>query len=162
MQELTGFYYLVNALLFIYAAYSWYWQAKLELKGKYRLSLLIWTILIIWLGFVWNYIAADEPGINVFLALLLLVSIIDGFTGFAGKRVVVSGYFKRTLKYSDIQHVLLINLALGKKPRVICIIDTVNGRQYTLQFTCGVEAIVHVLQEHADHNIEVEVRNTLQ
>lgn len=161
MQSMSGFYMLVNAILFVYVCYSWYWQAKLELRGKFRISILIWTLLIIWLGFTWNYIEKGEAGINVFLALLLLVSIVDGYTGFAPKRAVVSGYFKRTLRYSEIERVLLIRVPLGKRPSIICILGTTKGRQYNLQFKSSVEEIVHALQKYADHQIRVEVRNTL-
>lgn len=161
MQSMTGFYILINILLGIYACYSWYWQAQLDLRGKYRISLLIWTLFIIWLGFTWNYIERDEPGINVFLALLLLVSIVDGYTGFAPKRAVISGYFKRTLKYSEIDNVLLINLTMGKKPTVICILETSKGRQYNLQFSGDVQKVIKTLQKYADHQIRVEVRNSL-
>lgn len=158
---MSSFYILINVAMFIYACYSWYWQANLELKGKYRISLLLWTIFIIWLGFTWNYIETEEVGINVFLALLLLVSITDGFTGFTSKRAVVSGYFKRTLKYADIDHVLLINLPLTEKPSVICILGTKNGRQYNLQFSRDVHEIISTLQKYADHQIQIEVRDTL-
>lgn len=161
MQTMSGFYILVNIVMFIYACYSWYWQAKLELRGKFRISILLWTLLVIWLGFTWNYIEKGEPGINLFLALLLLVSIVDGFTGFAPKKAVVSGYFKRTLSYSEIENVILINVPVGKKPAVICILGTNKGRQYNLQFSSDVKSIIATLQRYADHRIRIEVRNTL-
>lgn len=151
-------YNSVNLLMLIYACYSWYWQAKLELRGKYRLSLLIWTVLIIWVGFYWNMLEQNQPGITMFLALLLLTSIIDGFTGFAQKRVVVSGYFKRTISYQEIEHISLIDFALGEKVRVICIIETNNGRQYTLQFAKQIEKIIHTINEFSDHEIDITVR----
>ncbi len=70
---------------------------------------------------MWNYIEKGDPGINIFLALFLLVSIIDGFTGFAPKRAVVSGYFKRTIRYSEINMVTLINVPNPKK-RIGCLL----------------------------------------
>lgn len=161
MQGMTGFYISVNVLLAIYACYSWFWQAKIELKGKYRISLLIWTLLIIWLGFTWNYIERDEPGINVFLALLLLTSIVDGFTGFTPKRIVVSGYFKRTLQYSDVDNVLLIKVPVGKRPTVICILGTNKGKQYNLQLVGDVKDVIRMLQKNTDHKIRIEIRDTL-
>lgn len=161
MLATIGFYVVINVLLLIYVCYSWYWQAKLELRGKFRISNFIWTVLIIWLGFSWDYILGNEPGVNVFLALLLLMSIIDGFTGFAPHRAVVSGYFKRTLSYSEIQRVLLISLPTARKPTVICILATNKGRQYNLQFSHSTEEIIQALQKYADHNIQVEVRNAL-
>lgn len=157
----NSFYFSVNLILFAYACYSWYWQAKLKIKGKFRLSILIWTLIVIWIAFTWNYLVKSDPGINVFLALILLVSIIDGFTGFAEKRIVVSGYFKRTVKYEDLENVLLIALPLQKAPSTICILGMNNGRQYSLQLKSGPQEIVDFLRKTVDHDIKVEIRNTL-
>ncbi|MFR4968865.1 hypothetical protein [Lactobacillus kalixensis] len=160
MQGMSSFYLVVNVLLAIYACYSWYWQARLELRGKFRISVLIWTLLIIWLGFSWNYIEKGDPGINVFLALLLFVSIIDGCTGFAPKRAVVSGYFKRTVAYSDISKVFLINIPTPKKPSVICLLGTKNGRQYNLQFQGQMTDVINTIKKYIDHDIEIEIKDT--
>ena len=161
MQGVSTFYNMVNILFAVYACYSWFWQAQLELKAKYRWSVLVWTVIIIWFGFAWNYIEANEPGINIFLALLLVISMIDGATGFASKRIVVSGYFKRTLKYAELNRVLLINVPMVKKPRVLCILESEKGRQYNLQFAGTSTDIVNILKKYVDHPIQIEVRNTL-
>lgn len=157
----SSFYVIVNVLLFVYACYSWYWQAKLDLRGKYRYSVIFWTIIIIWLGFAWNYIDKSYPGINVFLALLLITSIVDGYTGFAPKRAVISGFFKRTIPYSDIEDVLLIKVPNFEKPSVICIMRTNKGRQYYLRFSGEVNKIVAALKKHVDHTIRVEIQDKL-
>lgn len=156
-----SFYTVINILLLVYACYSWYWQARLEVKGKFRISAVIWTLIVIWLGFSWNYIARGDSGLSLFLALILLVSLVDGRTGFAPKRAVVSGYFKRTVKYAEIDNVLLINIPIGKKPTVICILATNTGRQYNLQLKADVNEIINYLRQNSDHNIKVEIRNTL-
>lgn len=158
---MSSFYIIIDALIFLYACYSWYWQAKLELRGRFHVSLLICTIFLIWLNFTWNYIENDDPGINVFLALILLVSIVDGFTGFAAKKVVVSGYFKRTLSYSQIETVLLINVPLGKRPSVICILGTGKGRQYNLRFPGDAQKVISVLKKYINHTVKIEVKNIL-
>lgn len=156
MQD--SFYGIINILLLVYACYSWYWQAKLELRGKYRISILIWTLIIIWLGFTWNYFEKSDTGINVFLALLLLISIIDGYTGFASKRIVVSGYFKRTVSYSEVESILLLKVNGLKKPTVACIMGTSKGRQYYLRFDGDVNQVLGVLKKNMDHNVRIEVR----
>lgn len=161
MAAVTSFYGTINILLLVYTCYSWYWQAKLELKGKYRVSVLIWTLFIIWIGFSWDYIGSIVPGIQVFLALLIVVSIIDGYTGFAAKRVVVSGLFKRTVKYSDIKSVLLINVPMLTKPAVVCVLETIKGTQYNLQFSGTSQDVVQVLRKYADHPIKIEITNTM-
>ncbi|RVU76779.1 hypothetical protein [Lactobacillus xujianguonis] len=158
---MQNFYMVINAILFAYACYSWYWQAKLDLRGKFRLSVLIWTLIIIWLGFSWNYIESGDPGINFFLALIIFVSIIDGFTGLAPKWAVVSGYFKRTVKYSEIDGALLINVPSPKSPSVICILKTNNGRQYYLRFRGEVSQVIGALKRHTDHNIKIEINSII-
>lgn len=159
MSIFTTFLGTINILLAIYTCYSWYWQAKLSLRGRYRISVLIWTLIIIWAGFTWNYIEKGEPGLNFFLALILLISIVDGFTGFAPKRAVVSGYFKRTVPYSKISDVRLIYVPVLKKERVICIIETVDGRSYLLQFNGSVNRVIETLKKYADHDIHVRIQS---
>jgi hypothetical protein len=161
MANLSVFYIIIDVLLFAYACYSWFWQASIDLKGKYRLSSIVWAIIFIWLGFVWNYIEKGDPGINIFLALFLLVSIIDGFTGFAPKRAVVSGYFKRTIRYSEINMVTLINVPNPKKESVVCLLKTNKNKQYYLRFACGISQIVAILKKHVHHNIKIEIQNLM-
>ncbi len=155
MPDFSVFFLVIDGLLFAYACYSWYWQAKLALRGRYRISVLIWTLILIWLGFTWNYIEKGQPGLNFFLALLLLVSIVDGFTGFAPKRAVVSGYFKRTVPYAKINNVQLIYLPMPKRSRIVCIIGTVDGRNYLLQFSGSINQVISTLKKYADHRIQV-------
>lgn len=159
MPSFSIFYLLIDALLFAYACYSWYWQARLVLRGRYRISVLIWTLIIIWLGFAWDYIEKGDPGLNLFLALILLVSIVDGFTGFAPKRAVVSGYFKRTVPYSAIDNVRLIYIPTPRKPRIVCILETRDRRNYLLQFSSSLNQIIAALKKFADHNIHVQIQN---
>ena len=93
MKYMTYFYVAIDILLVVYACYSWYWQAKVDFRGRYRISSVVWALIFIWLGFTWNYIEKGDPGLSVFLALFILISIVDGFSGFSKKRMVVSGYF---------------------------------------------------------------------
>lgn len=38
MAYMSYFYIVVNVLMLAYACYSWYWQAKVEFRGHYRIS----------------------------------------------------------------------------------------------------------------------------
>ena len=64
MTSLSTFYYTIDLLLLVYACYSWYWQASIQVRGRYRLSSIIWAIIFIWLAFTWNYIEKGDPGID--------------------------------------------------------------------------------------------------
>lgn len=155
----NSFYIAINLVLLLYACYSWFWQAKLELRSKYRLSVLLWTLLIIWLGVAWNFFEIKAPGLNVFLALILVISIIDGYTGFAPRRMVVSSYFKRTVRYSEIDNILIINVITPTNSSVICIVNTINGGQYYFRFNGrSAEEVVEVLKQHIDHTIKIRVQ----
>lgn len=122
MTYMYYFYIVINILMLSYACYSWYWQAKVEFRGHYRVSSIVWAVIFIWLGFTWNYIEKGDPGLNVFLALFVLISIVDGFSGFSPKRLVVSGYFKRTVKYDNIAYITLIQIPNKKKPLVVALL----------------------------------------
>ena len=48
---MTYFYVAIDILLVVYACYSWYWQAKVDFRGRYRISSVVWALIFIWLGF---------------------------------------------------------------------------------------------------------------
>lgn len=158
MTYMSYFYIIVNILMLAYACYSWYWQAKVEFHGRYRISSIVWAIIFIWLGFTWNYIEKGDPGLNVFLALFLLISIVDGFSGFSAKRMVVSGYFKRTVKYDEISNVTLINVPNQKKPLVMALFRTNNNRAYMMRFRVQISEVLPALQKYINKNIPVEIQ----
>lgn len=145
--------------MLIYACYSWYWQARVEFHGRYRSSSIIWALIFIWIGFSWNYIEKGDPGLNVFLALFLVISIIDGFSGFGPKKMVVSGYFKRTVKYNDISSVTLISVPNPKKPLVMAIFRTNTNKAYMMRFCIHINEVIAALRKYVDKNIPVEIQS---
>ncbi|WEV70981.1 hypothetical protein OZY43_00655 [Lactobacillus sp. ESL0785] len=154
-------YLILDAVLLSYTCYSWYWQASIDLKGHYRISSIIWSIVIIWIGFSWELIEKGDTGLSLFLAIFLIIGIIDGATGLAPKRAVVSGYFRRTIAYSDVAMVTLIKVPNPKKKTVICILTTNKHRQYYLRFSKSVTQIVETLKERIHHNVRIEVQDIL-
>lgn len=159
MAYMSHFYIVINILMWAYACYSWYWQAKVELRGHYRVSSIVWAVIFIWLGFTWNYIEKGDPGLNVFLALFVLISIVDGFSGFSPKRLVVSGYFKRTVKYDNIAYITLIQIPNQKKPLVVALFRTEDNKSYMMRFRNQVNEVVPALQKYIGKNIPVEVQS---
>lgn len=119
----------------------------------------MWALIFIWLGFTWNYIEKGDPGVNVFLALFLLISIVDGFSGFSPKKMVVSGYFKRTVKYNEISSVTLINVPNPKKPLVMAIFRTDNNKAYMMRFRIQVNEVIAALQKYIGKNIPIEIQS---
>ncbi|BDR59864.1 hypothetical protein [Lactobacillus xylocopicola] len=158
---MVSFYLILDAVLLCYTCYSWYWQANIDLKGQYRTSSVIWMVILIWAGFVWQFIQKGDPGLGVFLAIFLMIGLLDGFTGFAPKRAVVSGYFRRTVPYTEIMMVTLIKVPNPKKEMVICILTTQKNKQYYLRFTHGVTQIIGAIKEHIHHDIKIEVQDIL-
>lgn len=159
MTYMYYFYIVINILMLSYACYSWYWQAKVEFRGHYRVSSIVWAVIFIWLGFTWNYIEKGDPGLNFFLALFVLISIVDGFSGFSPKRLVVSGYFKRTVKYDNIAYITLIQIPNKKKPLVVALFRTEDNKSYMMRFCNQVNEVVPALQKYIGKNIPVEVQS---
>ncbi|MEK2464652.1 hypothetical protein AAAB31_09780, partial [Lactobacillus acidophilus] len=77
-----------------------------------------------------NYIEKCDTGFKVFLALLLLFCIVDGFSVFSTKRMVVSGYFKTTVKYEEIDNITIFNVHNQNKRLVMALFRTNNNRAY--------------------------------
>jgi hypothetical protein len=158
---MVGFYLILDAILFGYTCYSWYWQASIDLKGQYRISSVVWAIIFIWVGFTWQLIEKSDQGLGIFLAIFLIMAIIDGYTGFAPNKAVVSGYFRRTIAYSDIMLVTLIRVPNPRKKQVICILTTQQNRQYYLRFSHGVAQVVEALKQHIHHDIKIEIQDII-
>lgn len=158
---MAGFYLILEAIMLGYACYSWYWQANIDLKGQYRFSSIIWSLIFIWLGFSWQLIEKNDQGLTVFWASFILIGIIDGFTGFGAKKVVVAGYFKRTISYADIDLITLIRVPNPKKKQVICILTTNQNRQYYLRFAQSIAKIVGTIKSHVNHDIRIEIQDII-
>lgn len=154
---MESFYLAIDVLFFMYACHSWYYQASLEVKGVYRRSLLIWTLLVI-MACSYADILVNTTEIRVFLALMILTSIIDGYTGFGAKRLVVSGFFRRTVKYELIQKALVVNL-FGEESS--CILSTKDGRQYYLRFKIAAPSLIQTLRRYLGPDVEIKTGPTL-
>ena len=140
MKYMTYFYVAIDILLVVYACYS-------GRHGRHRERR--------------HYIEKGDPGLSVFLALFILISIVDGFSGFSKKRMVVSGYFKRTVKYDDLASVTLIQIPNQEKPLVMAIFRTSDGKAYMMRFNNEVNSVIKQLQEYAGREIPVEVQSMM-
>ena len=77
------FYIICDLAVIAYTIYSWYWQAVIETKAKYRYSGIVWVIIILIIGYSFNYFAQPTLVTNVFIAAIFTMSVVDGFSGFA-------------------------------------------------------------------------------
>ncbi|GFZ27644.1 hypothetical protein [Lactobacillus corticis] len=151
---------VIVLLMAIYACYSWYWQAIVEYRAQYRYSGIVWTFIFIWL----LYPMAESGGkiIVIFLALFILIGVVDGFSGFAKKRVVLSGYFKRTLPFERIQQVTVLNVPNPVKPQVVCIFKADRQRSYMLKFMGTLSDVLGQLKTHLNDGVEIEVQTPME
>lgn len=155
------FYILCDLAVIIYTIYSWYWQAIIETKAKYRYSGIVWVIIILIIGYSFNYFTQPTLVTNVFIAAIITMSVVDGFSGFAKKRLVTAGYFKRTLKYSEIAQITLISVPTIGKPSVMAIFQTKTRQAYSLRFNKGVEEIIGILRHYVEPGTRIEVRQMM-
>ena len=74
-------YIAFDILLIGYIFYSWYWQANIDYKARFRSSSVIWALIFLLIGFYLDYFTDPTLLMNVFIATFLLMSIIDGVSG---------------------------------------------------------------------------------
>lgn len=158
---MTLFYLTFDILILFYCVYSWYWQALISYKARFRMSSVIWTLILFILGYSMDYFTSPTLATNVFVAGVLTMSIIDGFSGLSPKRIVVSGFFKHTLKYSDVVHITLIPVPNPKKSTVMVIFQTKKRQAYYLRFSHQLEEVIHVLRQYVGNSVGIEVRKML-
>ena len=75
--------------------------------------------------------------------------------------MVVSGYFKRTVKYDDLASVTLIQIPNQEKPLVMAIFRTSDGKAYMMRFNNEVNSVIKQLQEYAGREIPVDVQSMM-
>lgn len=157
---MTGIFYAVLSLLIlVYLAYSWYWQARIDFFGRFRLANFIWAAIFIGLGFSADMFVVHAPFLAVLLALFLVASLVDGQSGLAPHRLVISGYFRRAIPYQEIKHVTLVTMPVGK-PVVLAIFKTARHAYY-LRFSKKVEDVIRALKKHLQHGVGIEVQTVL-
>ena len=90
--------------------------------------------MLIWIGYAWDYLDIGEPGFNVFLALFILTCLVEAVSGLGSKRVVLSGYFRRTLRYNEIIHVVLTAPPAGVGDISLAALETAKHQIYYMRF----------------------------
>ena len=152
------FYIVIDVLLAAYAGYSWYWQATLELKARYRWSAIVFPVLLIWIGYAWDYLDIGAPGFNVFLALFILTCLVDAVSGLGSKRVVLSGYFRRTLRYNEIIHVVLTAPPAGVGDISLAALETAKHQIYYMRFDKQASEVHEFLLRHLNSGVSIDLR----
>lgn len=151
-------YIAISIYLVSYLIYSWYWQAMIEFRARFRISSVIWALVFLGIGFSMDYFSDPNLALNAFMAAFILMSIVDGFSGFAKNKLVVSGYFKRTVKYSEIAHVTLIPVPNPKKPTVMAIFQTNKRQAFSLRFSRQLEEVIMAVRKYLGTSVGIEVR----
>ena len=108
-----------------------------------------------------DYFSNPSLGLNALVAVFILMSIVDGFSGFAKKRLVVSGYFRRTVKYSDIERVTIIPVPTSRKPTTMVIFQTKKNTAFTLRFSKKLEVIILAIQTYIGKETPIEIRKII-
>ena len=151
-------YILIGIYIVGYLFFSWYWQAVIEVRARFRISSVIWALVFLVIVFGMDYVSNPNLILNIFVAAFILMSIVDGFSGFAKKRLVVSGYFRRTIKYSDIEKVTLITVPTTNKPTTMAIFQTNKNSAFTLRFSKEFEEIIRAVQTYVGKDTAIEIR----
>ena len=122
---------------------------------------VIWALLFLVIVFSMDYFSNPSLGLNALVAGFILMSIVDGFSGFAKKRLVVSGYFRRTVKYSDIERVTIIPVPTSRKPTTMVIFQTQRNTAFTLRFSKKLEVIILAIQTYIGKETPIEIRKII-
>src|SRR5699024_4922420 len=108
-----------------------------------------------------DYFTDPTVLMNVVIATFLLMSMIDGVSGLDKKRLVVSRYFKRPVRYSDITHVTLLTVPNPKNPNVMAIFQTNNRQAYYLRFSQQVSDVIVNIRKYLGSNVGIEVQSMM-
>lgn len=153
--------YLILAIcLVIYLGYSWYQQVNIEINARYKWASIFWGIIFIRLGFSWDYLAGRSNALVLLLAAFSVVCILNGQGGLAKTGLVLNGYFRRTLAYSKIEKIVLINLP-SDQPVVLVRVRTSKNFHYQMLVKKAVGEILVYLQNKLGKHVSIEVTNLI-
>lgn len=155
---MDSFYLVADFLLAAYAGYSWYRQAEIEIRARYRMTSIIMPLLLIWLGYLWDYLDLGQPGFNLFLALFILTGTLEASAGLSNERVVLSGYFRRSLKYSEIKQVVLTAAPPAIGDLSIAAFETGRNQVYYLRFNKAASEVAAYLMTRLERGVNIDVR----
>lgn len=142
-----------------YAIYSWYFQATVVVFAKYRIMSLIWSLILIVIAYNSGYLANPDPSLTVFLAAFIMMSIVDGVGGLAEKRVIISGYFKRSIKYTDLEKITVIPIEKARNVKNIVIFTTLKQQAFYLKFNKSMEELVTLLDKATTDAVTIEIQS---
>lgn len=151
------FYGLFDLLIIGYIVYSWYWQAVVDYPGRYRISSIIWAVVFVYVSISWNFIDITQAGAPVLLAVFLVMSVMDGVSGLGEKRIVISGYIRRTIKYSDLDQITLINAPLTNNKSYVVMELQSKGHVYYIRFAKGMEDVIATLKKHLGNDVGIKI-----
>ena len=87
-----------------------------------------------------------------------MTGILEATSGFADKRVVLSGYFSRTLKYSEISQVILTAAPPEVGDLSIAALETSRHQIYYLRFNKQASDVVSFLMQRLERGVNIDVR----
>lgn len=153
-----SYYIALSLLIIFYILYSWYWQATIFMKARFRASNVVWAAVFIFLGLGAGFLDLHAQGLALLLTSFIVASMLDGQSGFGAKRVVLSGYFRRTLAYREIAEVKLVK-APADVPLVVAILQTKNRQAYYLRFSQKAETVLTQLRHKLQSGVKIEVES---
>ncbi len=158
---MSAMYLVFDIALVAYVLYSWYWQAQIDFSARFRPSSIIWAGIFIVTGIYGGYFEPMDRYLVFFIAIALVMSMIDGCSGLTDKRIVISGYFRRTIKYQELEHVTLLTVPDAKKPMVMAVFQTQSRHAYYLRFSKRVEDVIQALKTHLSSEVNIEVQTMI-
>lgn len=155
-----SYYIALSLFIIFYILYSWYWQATIFMRARFRTANVVWAVVFLFLGLGAGFFDLHAQGLTLLLTSFVVASILDGQSGLGAKRVVLSGYFRRTLTYSDIAAVRLVK-APADMPLVVAILQTKNRQQYYLRFSQKAETVLRQLRRKLQAGVKIEVQSMI-
>lgn len=146
---------LIDIIFLLGAVYNVYWQSQIEIRSIYKISTLIFAMVI---G-AWLLISpVNQLPYIVMVAEFVTLTIMNGVGGVGSKKIVTSGFYSGILDYSQIVHVTLIPIELaGRKPRVAVVFNTNRPQQIQLNFNTSYKTIESYLKSKLASGVQMEI-----
>ncbi|WP_099974273.1 hypothetical protein [Lactobacillus terrae] len=151
---MTIFLIVIDIFFLLGGLYSVYWQSQIEIRSIYKISALIYTVLIG--AFLLVGIDANILYI-IMVAEFLASALVGGIGGLGTRKIIASGLFSGAINYSDIQRVTIISVNLNDKPKSSVIFQTSRLRQINLSFNRSYQEIRSFLDTKLNKDVEVEI-----
>lgn len=153
---MTLFLLILDVVLLAMAGYYLYWQARIDLYGRYSSFQVIFATI---LGFWFISTGITDFLYIIFMAAFLTITVMTGTTGITPTKVISVGIFQRVTPLAKLHGVTLMPLDLPNGQSWVMAVFAIGDRRFVrLTFKTSLPELMATLRPRVPNDVEIVVQ----